>query len=255
MADEEQQPSEPEAKAAQPERAVTRAAAPRGGMVAAGSGGHAVVVAPTPAAGPHLPAVSRRKVLLIGFWTGMGAMLLGIVTTIVNTLYRRGVAKLSGIHPTGFTVDTLKPGDKQAIVVSVPDPNDPLASLTTNIYLVRVDAEQAKKNEGAETGMIYAFWRKCPHLGCTVPWRPDFSWLDPRSNETYSGWFRCPCHGSTYSDTGVKVFGPAPRSLDQYPVVLNDDGSISVNVGTVMTGGAPFSDVDSSRGVLPPGSA
>ena len=95
-------------------------------MVAAGATGHAVVVAPQPVAGPRLPAVSRRKVLLIGFWTGMGAMLLGIVTTILNSLYRRNVAKLTGIHPTGFTMDTLKPGDKQAISIQVPDVNDPL---------------------------------------------------------------------------------------------------------------------------------
>jgi Rieske Fe-S protein len=235
---------------AKPERAVARASG-GGGMVAAGSTGHAVVVAPAPVAGPRLPAVSRRKVLLIGFWTGMGAMLLSIVTTILNTLYRRKVAKLTGIHPTGFTIDTLKPGDKQAVSIQVPDVNDPLVSLETKVYLVRVNDEQAQRNPGATAGMIYAFWRKCPHLGCTVPFNSTFSFTDPRSDETYAGWFRCPCHGSTYSDTGVKVFGPAPRSLDQYPIVLGDDGSISVNVGKVMSGGAPFSDVDSSRGTLP----
>jgi len=42
----------------------------------------------------------------------------------------------------------------------------------------------------------------CPHLGCTVPW-------DPAQNQ-----FVCPCHGGTFSATGVRVSGPPPRSLD-----------------------------------------
>ncbi|HYM15816.1 MAG TPA: Rieske 2Fe-2S domain-containing protein [Dehalococcoidia bacterium] len=220
-------------------------------MVAAGAGGHPVVVAPAPLTGPRLPAVSRRKVLIIGFWTGIGAMLLSIVATILNSLYPRHVAKLTGTHKTAWTVDTLKPGDKQAVLIQVPDPNDPLNALEAKVYLVRVDAEQAARNPGAKAGMMYAFWRKCPHLGCTVPYSPTFSFTDPRTDKTYAGWFRCPCHGSTYSDTGVKVFGPAPRSLDMFPLIVGKDGSLSVNVGTVLTGGAPLSDVDSSRGVLP----
>jgi Rieske Fe-S protein len=244
--DEKTEATEPAEK---PERSVTRAGA-GGGMVAATPGGHAVVVAPAPLAGPRLPTVSRRKVLLVSFWGGMTAILLSIVTTIINSLYRRQVAKLSGVHPTGYTTATLLPGDKKELVIQVPDVNDPLQSLQAKVYLVRVNEEQAARNPGAQAGMMYAFWRKCPHLGCTVPYSATFSFEDPRSKQTYPGWFRCPCHGSTYSDTGVKVFGPAPRSLDMFPIVLGDDGSISVDVGKAITGGPPFSNVDSERGTL-----
>lgn len=231
-----------------PERAVARPAV----AAAATPGGHAVVVAgPAPAAGPGLPAVSRRKLLLIGFWTGMTGLVASIGVTILNSLYPRGVPKLAGVFPTGFTVDTIKPGEKKEVLVRVPDPSNPLTSLEAKIFLVRLDEQQAAKNPGAQAGMIYAFWRKCPHLGCTVPWNPTFSFTDPRTNETYTGWFRCPCHGSTYTDTGVKVFGPAPRSLDMFPLVIGSDGSLSVNVGKVLTGGPPLSDLESSRGVLP----
>jgi Rieske Fe-S protein len=236
------------AESAKPEKAVARAG---GGMVAAGQGGHAVVVAPAPVTGPGMPAVSRRKVLLIGFWTAMGAMLASIAVTILNSIYPRHVARLTGVHATGWTVSTLQPGDKQPLLIQVPDPNAPLLPLSTQIYLVRLNAEQAAHNPGTQAGEIYAFWRKCPHLGCTVPWSPTFSFDDPRSGQTYSGWFRCPCHGSTYSDAGVKVFGPAPRSLDKYPLVIADDGSISVNVGTVITGSAPLSPDEVAGSVLP----
>ncbi len=236
-------------ESAKPEKAVAKAAA--GGMVAAGPGGHAVVVAPAPVTGPRMPAVSRRKVMLIGFWTAMGAMLASIGVTILNSIYPRHIARLTGVQPTGWTVSTLQPGDKQAVLIQVPDPNAPLQPLSTQIYLVRLNAEQAARNPGTAEGMVFAFWRKCPHLGCTVPWSSTFSFQDPRSGQTYSGWFRCPCHGSTYSDAGVKVFGPAPRSLDKYPLVIGSDGSISVNVGKVVTGSAPLSPDEAAGGVVP----
>ena len=252
MPDEENTP-EPAAAAPKDERKPAEKAVVKagGGMVAAGAGSHAVVIAPAAQAGPALPPVSRRKVLLISFWTGMGVMLLGIVTTIVNMVYPRGVARLSGVHPTGWTTATLLPGDKKEVVIQVPDPRSPLLSLQAKIFLVRLSKEQADRNPGSKEGMIYALWRKCPHLGCTVPYSATFSFEDPRSNQAYPGWFRCPCHGSTYSDSGVKVFGPAPRSLDLFPVVLGDDGTISVDVSKAITGSPPGSPDQSARGVLP----
>jgi cytochrome b6-f complex iron-sulfur subunit len=203
----------------------------------------AVLVVP---AGEHELRVSRRRMLLIGFWTALGAMLVSGTVTVLNALYPRGAPKLSGKHVVG-TLDALPPGAKQPVVVQVADPRDPLKALDAKVFLVRVDKEQAARNPGAQEGMVYAFWRKCPHLGCTVPWNPTFSFQDPRSGETSKGWFRCPCHGSTYSDAGVKVFGPAPRSLDMFPLTINSDGKLIVDVGRVITG----SDQDPARGVLP----
>ena len=51
------------------------------------------------------------------------------------------------------------------------------------------------------------------------------------------GWFRCPCHGSTYSRAGIRVFGPAPRPMDTMAITVNGDGSISVNTGAITSGG------------------
>ncbi|MEX2090055.1 MAG: Rieske 2Fe-2S domain-containing protein [Bacteroidota bacterium] len=44
----------------------------------------------------------------------------------------------------------------------------------------------------------------CTHLGCTVRKEPSF--------------FRCPCHGSTYTLEGAVVRGPAEEPLERYPV-------------------------------------
>ncbi len=172
-------------------------------------------------AGDRPLRVSRRKVLLIGFWTGMGAMLLSIVSAILTSLYPRSIAGFGGKIFVG-TIDALAPGKK-------------MHNLDAKTWLVRLDAEQAKHNPPAKEGAVLALYHKCPHLGCTVPYRADFAREDPRNNQTYAGWFLCPCHGSTYSDAGVRVFGPAPRSMDMFPLMI-EGGKMTVDTGKIITG-------------------
>jgi cytochrome b6-f complex iron-sulfur subunit len=64
-----------------------------------------------------------------------------------------------------------------------------------------------------------------------VPWRPEFDF------EGDKGWFRCPCHGSTYTKAGVRVFGPAPRSMDTMAITVDGSGNITVNTGAITPGG------------------
>jgi len=224
-----------EAKPAPKPKAAKSAAE---GAVVESSGGGAVaappdviVVQPRPA-GPQLPEVSRRKVMLVGFWAALGTMLLGVVTTMLTIVYPSGV---SGFGSSVFigSIDQLPPGGR-------------LRNLDAKVWLVRFNAEQARHNPGAQEGAILAIYHKCVHLGCTVPYRADFSREDPRNGETYAGWFVCPCHGSTYSDAGVRVFGPAPRSLDTFELLIKD-GKMTVNTGKITTGGTD----NASRAVLP----
>ena len=240
---------EPAPKAPPAGRAVARAGG--GALAAEGAGGHAVVIAPPAQPGMQMPRIKRRTVILTSFWAGMIGLLAAIGLTILKSIYPPAISRLSGQFVIG-NVNSLQPGDKKEVVVQVPDKKNPLASLDAKIYLVRLNKEQADRNPGAEEGMVYAFWRRCPHLGCTVPYSATFSFEDPRSNQTYPGWFRCPCHGSTYSDSGVKVFGPAPRSLDSFPVVIDPNGDIKVDVGVITVGAPPLSDAESKLGVLPP---
>jgi cytochrome b6-f complex iron-sulfur subunit len=89
---------------------------------------------------------------------------------------------------------------------------------------------------GGTGGLIALYW-KCPHLGCTVPWNPTFQGAQVNFPGVI-GWFRCPCHGSTYSRAGVRVFGPAPRPMDTMELTINADGSINVNTGKITLGNA-----------------
>lgn len=217
-----------ETKAAASEKTVVVSS----GAALSASGGHAVVIAqPRPAAPPILPKVSRRGVVIVSFWGAMGLMLAGIGATIVNMLYPRAITGFGGKVFVG-TVDQLVPGK-------------PIKNVEAKSWVVKLDADGASRNGGAE-GAILALYQKCPHLGCTVPWRDDFSREDPRSGESYKGWFLCPCHGSTYSAAGVRVFGPAPRSMDTFEVTI-DGGKITVNTGARTAG----STENGTRGVLP----
>jgi cytochrome b6-f complex iron-sulfur subunit len=66
---------------------------------------------------------------------------------------------------------------------------------------------------------IVSFWWKCPHLGCTVPWKPDDPSMDTLAPK---GRFNCPCHGSIYDRYGNIIQGPAPRPMDVFPVEIRD---------------------------------
>jgi cytochrome b6-f complex iron-sulfur subunit len=216
--------------------ATEKAVAPAGGgrQVAAAAGGPAVVVVPAPPIGFSPPRVSRRRVMQIGFWTAFLAMLGGIGATVLNTIYPRGVTGFGAQIFVG-TVDKLAPGSF-------------IRNLDAKAWVMRFNATQAAREQAPE-GAIVALWHKCPHLGCTVPWRPEFTFTDPRNNETYAGWFRCPCHGSTYTVSGFRVFGPAPRSMDTFALSL-DKGNIVVDTGKITQGGTGPTD-NSSRAILP----
>lgn len=62
--------------------------------------------------------------------------------------------------------------------------------------------------------LYQAFLLVCPHAGCT----PDYS---EGSKE-----FVCPCHGSTFTDRGCFVFGPANGSLPGLLVSLSVDQQV-----------------------------
>jgi cytochrome b6-f complex iron-sulfur subunit len=233
MPDDQTEDAKPVAKPAAGKAGPPAAAAP-GGVALATAGAPAVVVVQPAPAGMQLPQVSRRKVIIIGFWSAMGAMLLGIVATIINSLYPRNVTGFGGTVYVG-TVDQLTSA-----------PNQKLHNLDAKAWLVLLTGDKVKHNPGAQEGSIIALYHKCVHLGCTVPWRPDFSREDPRNNETYAGWFLCPCHGSTYSDAGVRVFGPAPRSLDTFDLSIVG-GKMTVNTGKIKLG----DPTNPSRAILP----
>lgn len=67
-------------------------------------------------------------------------------------------------------------------------------------------------------GGIIAAYRKCTHLGCTVPF------------DLGKDLFECPCHGSRYDKrTAVVLRSPAPRPLQLFHITESQSGVLVVD--------------------------
>jgi cytochrome b6-f complex iron-sulfur subunit len=184
---------------------------------------------------PRREALTRRVFLLGGFWTAMGLAAVGFLGSPLSFLWQRKI--------TGFGGPVTIGGDR------VPEQGgNPNKIFEGRFYIL--NAEPA----GDAPGGLLALYQKCPHLGCTVPYRPEFTF------DQKQGWFRCPCHGSTYTkEAGVRVAGPAPRPMDVFPLTVNDDLSITVQTGRQFEGTGssanPFRAVPYQAGSTTPNAA
>jgi cytochrome b6-f complex iron-sulfur subunit len=160
------------------------------------------------------PFVSRRTLLAGGFWSGLGLAMVGLLGSPLSFLWPRKVTGFGG----KVTVPAARVPAAGSEPVHIPEGKFFLANL-------------APGQEESPGGLL-ALWHKCPHLGCSVPWRPDFEYGGSK------GWYRCPCHGSTYTrGAGLLVFGPAPRPLDTMAIDVKDNGDVVVNTGAIAKGG------------------
>ena len=94
-------------------------------------------------------------------------------------------------------------------------------------------------------GFLALYW-KCPHLGCTVPWKENDPVMGgpPGPGDAAfadTGRFNCPCHGSIYNRYGQILQGPAPRPLDRMELMI-ENGRIQVDTGRIITRAAATPD-------------
>jgi cytochrome b6-f complex iron-sulfur subunit len=166
--------------------------------------------------------LARRSFLRVSVFAGL--------TLTTGALVAGTLGFVNARKPAGFGGTVVVPTS------AVPLPGDEPKRLSQGkFWLVNLDHNQGDVFGVGGTGGLIALYWKCPHLGCTVPWRADFDG-GAVSFPGIVGWFRCPCHGSTYSRAGVRVYGPAPRSLDVMQFAARSDGSVEVNTGTILKG-------------------
>lgn len=167
---------------------------------------------------PRREVITRRIFLLGGFWSALGLAIVGFVGSPLDFIWPRNLKGFGG--PIIVTTDQV-PAEGA----------DPNRIVEGKFWLLNLKAGPTTAPGAASPGGLLALYQKCPHLGCTVPYRPDFTFDDVK------GWFRCPCHGSTYSkDGGVKVYGPAPRPMDVFPITVNSDKTLTVLTGRAYEG-------------------
>ncbi len=197
---------------AEEEAPAPAAAPPPQPAVAAGAGGALAVDTPIAKPVPKRNVITRRLFVLGGFWSGMSLAVVGLVGSPLDFMWPRTEGGFGG--PLPVTADRVPP-----------EGGDPVIIPEGRFFLLNLAAGTTPNGEKTPGGLL-ALWRKCPHLGCTVPWRPEFEFAARK------GWFRCPCHGSTYTkEGGIIVAGPAPRPLDVFPLEIQKDKSLIVQTG------------------------
>jgi cytochrome b6-f complex iron-sulfur subunit len=168
--------------------------------------------------------IARRSFMRVGVFAGLT---LGLGAWVASFLGFFNLRK-----PVGFggTVVVTK--------AVIPKPGaDPSRVSAGKFWLSHLSGAQGDVFGVGGTGGLMALYWKCPHLGCTVPWNATYDGATV-SFPGIIGWFKCPCHGSTYSRAGVRVYGPAPRPMDTMLLTVNGDGSLLVNTGKITTGAA-----------------
>lgn len=80
-----------------------------------------------------------------------------------------------------------------------------------------------------DDGSADAFYARDPRSGCYLPWRGDFAF------EGESGWFRDPCLGGTYDETGSAVSGPVSRGVDRFDAEV-EDNMVTVDLERIRLG-------------------
>lgn len=160
--------------------------------------------------GESVPEVTRPR----STWKVLGSVVLALVVGLV----------LVGLCVSAVTPDRTLEVPRRDLGVDAPR-FYPLPSFgadsegrTFGVWLVLRD-----------DGSVDAFYARDPRSGCYLPWRPEFTF------EGRNGWFRDPCHGSTYTLEGEPVFGPVARGVDQYDTEV-DRTTVTVDLEQIRLG-------------------
>ena len=142
--------------------------------------------------------VPSRRSFLTRLWVVLGFVALAEFIAVAVSFLRPGKSK------------ALPDRDETVFIGGAVDkfiPNSVTAFVRGRFYLARL-----------EDGGFLALSRKCTHLGCTLPWVE-------KENK-----FVCPCHASAFDITGDVVSAPAPRALDIYAVII-ENNIVKVDIG------------------------
>ena len=149
---------------------------------------------------PNPDTNTPRRDFLSFLWVGLGLAALAELIWLVGSFLRpagnRARAKTPEILMEAGPVASFPPGTVTAFPRG-------------RFYLARL----------ADGGFL-AISRRCPHLGCTVPWVAE------------EKKFLCPCHSSAFDIQGDVIRSPASRAMDLYRVII-ENAVVKIDTGRV----------------------
>lgn len=169
----------------------------------------------------ELPPSQRRNfivemfALVIGALVGLVPLTVGIATYLNPLRTKRGANE--EVADDGFvritTLDSVPPDGRPYRFPVIRQRKDAWSvypdSRVGSLYLRRT----------SEGEVPAAFSATCPHLGCSVDYKPQQNHLV------------CPCHNSVFLVDGARqnpLSSPSPRDMDELKVELRNDGEVWV---------------------------
>jgi cytochrome b6-f complex iron-sulfur subunit len=142
--------------------------------------------------------IRRRQILRIGFAAALALSVTELAAAVAPFLR---VTRITGL---GAPVAV---GTASEILAEFAKTNDrPILFREGRFFLLHAP------------GGIIAAYRKCTHLGCTVPFNAS------------KDLFECPCHGSRYDKhTAVVLKSPAPKPLQLFHISESSTGVLIVD--------------------------
>lgn len=142
--------------------------------------------------------IKRRHLFRLGFLAGTLLAVTEISALVVPFIKPNKILGLGA---------KIAVGTKDSVLAQFKSTNDtPILNLEGKFFLIH-----------APGGLIAAY-RKCTHLGCSVPWNAA------------EDQFHCPCHGSLYDKhTAIVKGGPAPKPLQLFHILPDPSGALLVD--------------------------
>ena len=191
----------------------------------------------------QVQGLSRRQLLRSAIGIGMGLWVVELLAGTLGFLW----PNLAGGFGAPIIIGTLE--DIKAKNSTLPiDEGFPAYYANARAFVILVNPGEQAFVAGADTSgdgtalNVRALYQRCPHLGCKPnPCLKNF-------------WMECPCHGSRYDRLGIKAagaqYGPAPRSMDRFSIVVDANGILTINTGKITLGPLPVAL--GQPGIIPP---
>ena len=191
----------------------------------------------------QVKGVSRRQMLRYSIGGAMALWLLEITAGTVGFIW----PNLSGGFGGRVRIGTLEDVKLQNSSLPIGE-GFPAYVAEARAFIVLMDPGRQQFVPGEDTSgdgsalNVRALYQRCPHLGC----KPNAC--------IRNFWLECPCHGSRYDRLGIKAagtqFGPAARGMDRFAVSVSNEGSLTIDTGTITLGPLPVAL--GQPGIIPP---
>jgi cytochrome b6-f complex iron-sulfur subunit len=174
--------------------------------------------------------LSRRQLLRTSLGAAVGLWLLEVSAGTISFLWPNLSGGFGGEVEIGTYEDIKLANDPLPIDEGFPAYYQEARAFVMLVDPSRQEFVPGEDRSGDGTALnVRALYQRCPHLGCKPnPCLKSF-------------WLECACHGSRYDRLGTKVkeFGPAPRGMDRFAVIVRDDGTLVLDTSRITLGALP----------------